>query len=213
MEHKSIRTKAAIGRRPSAATPGREMLLRVALRHFSSFGYEGTSLRKLAEEAEVDPALVARLFGSKMQLWLAVVEQLADQISGKRATMDALTLLSRSDARAALEGLIFLLAELSFDSPAVPAFLLHEMNNPSERMSLLVERMLQPLQRACQPVIDSAILAGVVHVRDSNVFFHMLMSAITVPMCSPMLSSNHETLTENLRDHITQEVVRMILGA
>lgn len=42
---------------------GKESLMPVAIRHFSRYGDEGTSLRRIAAEAEVDMALIARLFG------------------------------------------------------------------------------------------------------------------------------------------------------
>lgn len=66
----------ARGRRPGHATPGRELLLQAALKQFAQRGFDGTSLRSLAAEAGVDAALVARLFGSKVALWTAVVDHL-----------------------------------------------------------------------------------------------------------------------------------------
>src|SRR5476649_2905598 len=64
------------GRRPTGIVSGKEALLPVATRHFSRYGYEGTSLRKIAAEAEVDMALIARIFGAKAMLWNAVLEGL-----------------------------------------------------------------------------------------------------------------------------------------
>jgi AcrR family transcriptional regulator len=58
------------GRRPGA--PGtREAILDVARRGFGSRGYDATSLRAIATEAEVDPALVLHYFGSKEGLFIA----------------------------------------------------------------------------------------------------------------------------------------------
>lgn len=58
------------GRRPG--DPGtREAILDVARRGFGSRGYDATSLRAIATEAEVDPALVLHYFGSKEGLFVA----------------------------------------------------------------------------------------------------------------------------------------------
>jgi AcrR family transcriptional regulator len=65
------------GRRRTGEISGREALLKAALQAFSRHGYEGVSLRSLASEASVDMALVARIFGSKGELWRAVIGQLA----------------------------------------------------------------------------------------------------------------------------------------
>jgi AcrR family transcriptional regulator len=58
------------GRRPGS--PGtRDAILDVARRAFGSRGYDATSLRAIATEAEVDPALVLHYFGSKEGLFIA----------------------------------------------------------------------------------------------------------------------------------------------
>lgn len=58
------------GRRPG--TPDtRELILAVARRKFATRGYDATSLRAIATEAEVDPALVIHYFGTKDGLFVA----------------------------------------------------------------------------------------------------------------------------------------------
>jgi AcrR family transcriptional regulator len=57
------------GRRPG--TPDtREAILTVARRGFASRGFEATSLRAIATEAGVDPALIIHYFGSKSGLFV-----------------------------------------------------------------------------------------------------------------------------------------------
>jgi AcrR family transcriptional regulator len=58
------------GRRPG--TPDtREAILSAARRRFATRGYEATSLRAIATDAEVDPALVIHYFGTKEALFIA----------------------------------------------------------------------------------------------------------------------------------------------
>jgi len=58
------------GRRPG--TPDtRDTILAVARRRFATRGYDATSLRSIATEAQVDPALVIHYFGSKEGLFIA----------------------------------------------------------------------------------------------------------------------------------------------
>jgi AcrR family transcriptional regulator len=58
------------GRRPG--TPDtREAILAVARRGFATRGYEATSLRSIATEADVDPALLIHYFGTKEGLFTA----------------------------------------------------------------------------------------------------------------------------------------------
>jgi AcrR family transcriptional regulator len=58
------------GRRPG--TPDtRDAILTVARRRFATRGYDATSLRGIATEAQVDPALIIHYFGSKEGLFVA----------------------------------------------------------------------------------------------------------------------------------------------
>lgn len=68
----SAKNRPAVGRRPGA-NKTRDAILRAAERCFAAHGYEGASLRSIASEAGVDPALIAHFFGSKAGLFLAVV--------------------------------------------------------------------------------------------------------------------------------------------
>ena len=52
----------------------REAILAAARRLFAERGYDRTSLRAIAGEAGVDPALVTHFFGSKQRLFVEVVE-------------------------------------------------------------------------------------------------------------------------------------------
>jgi AcrR family transcriptional regulator len=58
------------GRRPGSPDT-RDAILAVARRRFATSGYEATSLRGIATEANVDPALLIHYFGSKQDLFVA----------------------------------------------------------------------------------------------------------------------------------------------
>ncbi|MEO3797106.1 TetR family transcriptional regulator [Nonomuraea sp. B10E15] len=62
------------GRRPGTSTT-RQEIVAAAAASFSEHGYDGTSLRQVATDAGVDPALVRRFFGNKDQLFSAVVAE------------------------------------------------------------------------------------------------------------------------------------------
>ncbi|HTZ27313.1 MAG TPA: TetR family transcriptional regulator [Streptosporangiaceae bacterium] len=58
------------GRRPGAPDT-RDKILSVARRRFASRGYDATSLRGIATDAKVDPALLIHYFGTKEGLFAA----------------------------------------------------------------------------------------------------------------------------------------------
>lgn len=61
------------GRRPGRSGT-REAIIAAAERQFAEIGYDRASLRSIAREAGVDPALVVHYFGSKQRLFVEVVE-------------------------------------------------------------------------------------------------------------------------------------------
>jgi AcrR family transcriptional regulator len=106
------------GRRPGPTeTP--EAIRAAARRQFSELGFDRATIRSIAAEAGVDPALVIHHFGSKQRLFVEAVqlpfppEQLITQLAtgprsqvGERAVRFILSVLADDDARARWLGLI-----------------------------------------------------------------------------------------------------------
>ncbi|WP_427132968.1 TetR family transcriptional regulator [Pseudarthrobacter sp. S9] len=59
-------------------TDSRSQILAAARRLFAEHGFEGTSLRRIAREAHVDPAMIHHFFGGKDELFALSVELPAD---------------------------------------------------------------------------------------------------------------------------------------
>jgi AcrR family transcriptional regulator len=58
----------------SSSRNSRAMLLDAAIKAFAELGYDGTSLRAIADRAGIGFQLIAYYFGTKDKLWLAAVE-------------------------------------------------------------------------------------------------------------------------------------------
>jgi AcrR family transcriptional regulator len=139
-------TQRSPGRRPGSSRT-REAILRSARRLFAELGYDRTTIRAIAADAEVDPALVVHFFGSKQQLFLAVVELPFDPAEvlprllggdraavGDRFTAFLVSMLENPEARGRLTGMVRAAA-----SEPEAARMLRE---------LITERVLGPLAEA-----------------------------------------------------------------
>jgi AcrR family transcriptional regulator len=106
------------GRRPGTSGT-RAAILEVARRSFALSGYDRTTIRGIATEAGVDPALVAHFFGSKQRLFLAAMDLpfepetvLPGILSGKRRTVGErfarfiVGILEDEQARSVLTGMV-----------------------------------------------------------------------------------------------------------
>jgi AcrR family transcriptional regulator len=98
---------SAVGRRPGNADTRGE-IIEAAKRVFAARGYDGTSLRAVAREAGVDPALVHHYFEGKASLFVAAmalpfdprqVRQPADapEYSGARTIESFLTMWDKAE--------------------------------------------------------------------------------------------------------------------
>jgi AcrR family transcriptional regulator len=68
-------TLTASGRRRHDAQASRQALLQAGGALFDERGYDAATVREIGERADVDPALIARYFGSKEGLYLATLQQ------------------------------------------------------------------------------------------------------------------------------------------
>jgi AcrR family transcriptional regulator len=69
------KSSRAVARRSRDAQASREALLSAARELFDERGYDRATTREIGERAAVDPALIARYFGSKEGLYLATIAE------------------------------------------------------------------------------------------------------------------------------------------
>lgn len=77
--------------RPPGPSDTRASILRAARGRFAASGFSGTTIRAVAREAGVDPALVHHYFGSKDELFVASLELPVDprEVLARRLAEDA----------------------------------------------------------------------------------------------------------------------------
>jgi AcrR family transcriptional regulator len=109
-----------------AAEPGdlRERLLDSAIAAYARAGIAGTSLRDIAREAGVTPALIAYYFGNKEALVEAVVEErILPAVAALRLRMQA----AGEEPRALVEGFVRGMQDLVARHPWLPSLWVREI--------------------------------------------------------------------------------------
>jgi AcrR family transcriptional regulator len=114
----ATRERRRTGRRPGQSGT-RDSIAVTARRQFANLGYEGTTIRGIAKEAGVDPALVHHFFGSKKELFASVTtfpfeleEAMPRIIEGPRSELGrrlaewALGVLEDPESREAINGIV-----------------------------------------------------------------------------------------------------------
>lgn len=136
---KRARKPRAPGRPAAGTVDQRTQLLDAALRCFARTGIAATSLRAIATEANVTPALVNYYFGTRDRVLDAVIEErLLPTLAGMRAVLDD----AGDDPAALIAGFVAAIGALVQAHPWFPALWVREVLSEGGALrSLLVDRV------------------------------------------------------------------------
>jgi AcrR family transcriptional regulator len=175
------------GRPPRGQAADRGQILRVALATFAREGFDGTNLRSIAAGAGVDVALVSRHFGPKLDLWKAVVDEIAGRMAGAQADIVAL-----HDGDGPVEERIRIalrqFVAFSCDIPELGRFFANEISRPGERCAYVLERIWRPHRETLLPLLEEGGEAGVIPRGDPELLLAMLIGAVAMPLMMPPAS-------------------------
>jgi TetR/AcrR family transcriptional regulator, regulator of cefoperazone and chloramphenicol sensitivity len=135
----------------------REVLIRQALRLFGERGFEGASIREIADAARTNVASIAYHFGGKAGLHRACGEAVANMVAGAFSEAAPLEAGRLSDPDQVLKQMSAILMSMSgflFSNPQaslVVPFILRELSDPGEAFDAIYTGMMEPMhQRLCQ---------------------------------------------------------------
>ncbi|TWB87749.1 TetR family transcriptional regulator [Bradyrhizobium macuxiense] len=201
------------GRPRKGAERNEEILLKAALDAFAEHGFDKASLRSIAAAANVDVALISYRYGSKIELWEAVVERFAREAIASLATLqvDHAEVSSGNRLDAVIEQLIVLACQ----RPQFPQFIVRELvkGEGSEQVELLQNLLTEPLRRIVVPLVET--VHGEVGNRefDANLAFFGAISAMGMTLATRKHIARFAPAIRNddlLRQHLIT-VTRSIL--
>lgn len=184
MTTSTARPTLACGEKRSRGRPARramvdpDALLRSARQVFARQGFEATSVREIARDAGVDPALMAHHFGSKEALWVAVVDQIAHRTAPMIEETRKLRTLPVT-ARERVERALAILVDRVFDEPDIGLFFSTAATEKGARLDILVERLVRPYHDVLTPLLVSAMTSGELVRKDPEVMYWMLINAVS----------------------------------
>lgn len=148
------------GRPPKANEIKPDAIIRAALKSFAAHGFEGASLRRIASTANVDVALISHRHGTKLELWKAVVDDIADkfvvQLSRPHEPFDPANQTSMQRLLFAVDQMI----DFSAASPEISMFVIKEVAQQHERFLYVYERLIGPAQEVLLPIVEHAVADG-----------------------------------------------------
>jgi AcrR family transcriptional regulator len=166
-------------------------LLDAATALFAEQGFDAVGVRPIANRADVDPAMIAHHFGSKLALWEAVVDRLSlrltDRLSLRLTDQLAAVALGPGSASARLDEAVGQIIDLLCDAPELAAFILREVVLPSDRSAYGAARLADPIHHILRPLIADVAAEHRADI-DVDYLFVALNGAIVVSIVSrPLL--------------------------
>ena len=188
--------------------PGRERLLQAAQEHFCRHGFEQASLRAIGQQAGVDAALVAHHFGSKAELWGAVVKHMIERRSGHLQALQDIAAAS-GPLLARVTTLLDYWVDFVAQEQDLFIFFFREWVAPSERFDILTDRLVRPGYDICRPLWREASAAGLLATRNPAMFHVALLGLLCTTLHTRTLISrlsgqptSMRTLTKALREDL-----------
>ncbi len=133
----------------------RQRLLRAATKLFAASGYDNVSIRSIAKEAQANSAMISYYFGSKQQLYDAVIRNQMKSLESF-LTED----FGAMDPREVFQRHAEAMQKLHRANPAMMKFICQEFSNPTEHFDILIKKMAPRLYIALAAALERGIQQG-----------------------------------------------------
>lgn len=185
-------TQTKPGRRPGRPSSDddvgskREELLVAALHLFGERGFDGVSLRQIAERVGADIGLTRYYFGSKEDTWKAAIDHLAERLGTELQQIAVREFPSKTDM---MKAVIHWFVRMSARWPELSRIIAFDGNDEGVRGQYIAERLVGPFFAAMDGLIVGAKAEGtIVDVSPRTIFF-MITHGGSFPMALPVLTN------------------------
>jgi TetR/AcrR family transcriptional regulator len=165
--------------KPGNASDGRSRILIAALQVFASSGFEGSSLRQIANQAGEMHQLVVYHFKTKDALWREVVISIFDESTQERSVADWAEKAVSGEPASVLREMFHAFAMFTAQHPEFHRLLSFEGQANSDRFNWLIETYIRPYYEISTLAIRAGQQAGVVRAGDPGRLHYAVVGVIT----------------------------------
>jgi TetR/AcrR family transcriptional regulator len=158
---------------------GRSRILAAALQVFATSGFEGSSLRQIAQHAGLQHQLVVYHFKTKDALWREVVASIFEESWRERGLSYWAEQVRIQGAAVALREMLKAFAMFTAKRPELHRLLSFEGQANSERLDWLIETYIRPHYEISTAAIRAAQKAGMASAGDPGRLHYAVIGVIT----------------------------------
>ena len=180
MSQPANRLKSGVAFRDGPST--RRRILKATLKAFARHGFEGVSLRTIADDAGVNHQLIGHHFGSKQDLWDAALNARFEDF---REFHQALSVAGENaDPRDQFRSCVKTIVKFTLASPEIPCIHYHEAlinrsaTKNSERYQRLLEHQVTRYHSLIERLLGQAQEAGIIAQIPVDDFSYVFQGAI-----------------------------------
>jgi TetR/AcrR family transcriptional regulator len=191
MEQGPIRSSSSHGR--AGRKPPTELLDRLldeGFKAFAAHGFEGASMRRIAQAAGTSIQRVAYHFPSKEELWKGVMARVVQSSDERRRAV--LERLGDVSAAVKLRHLIVDMVYFLAEAPGIHRIMTFEAASRSSRLDWLCDTLLSRQMRETVDIIEQAQREGAVPPVDAVRLRYAILSICAVPFS---IAAEFETIT------------------
>jgi TetR/AcrR family transcriptional regulator len=163
-------------------TDGRSRILAAALDIFAITGFEGSSLRQIAQHAGVQHQLVVYHFKTKDALWRQVVTAIFEEASREQPLSYWAHRVALAGPANALREMLGAFASFTARRPELHRLLSFEGQADSERLNWLLETFVRPRYEISTAAIRAAQDAGMARTGDPGRLHYAVIGVITTSL-------------------------------
>jgi TetR/AcrR family transcriptional regulator len=161
---------------------GRSRILAAALQVFATSGFEGSSLRQIAQHAGLQHQLVVYHFKTKDALWREVVASIFEDSWRERGLSYWAEQVRIQGAADALREMLQAFALFTAKRPELHRLLSFEGQADSERLDWLIETYIRPHYEISTAAIRAAQKAGMASAGDPGRLHYAVIGVITTSL-------------------------------
>jgi TetR/AcrR family transcriptional regulator len=165
--------------KPGHGSDGRSRILAAALHVFATSGFEGSSLRQIANQAGVLHQLVVYHFKTKDALWREVVKSIFDDSTQGQTLADWSEKLRDEEPASVLRQMFRAFARFTAQHPEFHQVVSFEGHLNSERFNWLTETYIRPYYQISTHAICAGQAAGVVRQGDPGRLHYAVVGIIS----------------------------------
>ncbi|WP_020571185.1 TetR/AcrR family transcriptional regulator [Neolewinella persica] len=194
------------------ATPTEEKILRAAEKIFLEKGYAGTRMQVVADEAEINKAMLHYYFRSKEKLFRVILTDAVNEV------LPILIASLSSDKKVIpkLHDLVSNYTALLLKRPQLPLFIMHELSQNQGKFvtDLALRANTQPVMLTFfQQVVEAGESGEVYPISPVQLLLHVLSLTVFPFIARPMIATMAnlpDELFQQVLDERTQEVIRFL---